>query len=228
MRLHFAAISLALAVIALGLPLAAGADERRITVTGEGRALAAPDIALVTLGVSEEARTAGDALAAMSRAGEAILAQVFEEQIDEYIASARDKIFEIDRLSRTDFAATLRAIVDMELDQRLLLYRMEPEFYSTYQQSLNIHERVDELTVSMNNPSWGEWFTDFLAMHLKDVPLRHLTTQGKLATHALSGALDSAVAAEPQLLETPEFREGLFTLLLGYLERAPAVSDNTD
>ena len=46
---------------------------------------------------------------------EAILAQVFEEQIDQYIESAREKIFEIDRLSRTDYAATLRAIVDMEL-----------------------------------------------------------------------------------------------------------------
>ena len=145
---------------------------------------------------------------------EAILAQVFEEQIDQYIESARDKIFEIDRLSRTDLAATLRAIVDMELDQRLLLYRMEPEIYSTYQQSLNIHERVDELTVSMNNPSWGEWFTDFLAMHLVDVPARELATLGKIATHALSGALDSVVKSEPELLETSEFREGLYHMLL--------------
>ena len=147
---------------------------------------------------------------------EAILAQVFEEQIERYIESARDKIFEIDRLSRTDFTATLCAIADMELDQRLLLYRMEPDFYSTYQQSLDIHARVDELTVSMNNPSWGEWFNDFLAMHLRDVPGEELATLGKLATHALSGALDSVVRSEPELLENDDFRLGLHRLLLNF------------
>ncbi len=148
---------------------------------------------------------------------EAILAQVFEEQIDQYIESARDKIHEIDRLSRSDFAATIRAIVDMELDQRLLLYRMEPQFYSTYQQSLNIHERVDEFTVAMNNPSWGEWFAEFLAMHLEGVPRGELATLGKLATHALSGALESAVKSEPELLEDSAFRDGLYRLLLNFL-----------
>lgn len=147
---------------------------------------------------------------------EAILAQVFEEQIAGYIASARDKIFAIDRLSRTDFAATIRAIVDMELDQRLLLVRMEPAFYSTYQHSLNIHERVDELTVSMDNPSWGDWFNDFLAAYLHDLPARERETLGRIATHALNGALDAAASNEPALLEDDAFREGLYRLLLNF------------
>ena len=150
---------------------------------------------------------------------EAILAQVFEEQIDEYIESARDKIFAIDRLSRTDFRATVCAIVDMELDQRLLLYRMEPAFYSTYQQSLDIHARVDELTVSMKNPSWGEWFVDFLAMHREALSQEELATLSKLASHTLTGTLDSVVRNEPELLEQPSFREELYRLLLALLAR---------
>jgi len=148
---------------------------------------------------------------------EAILAQVFEEQIDEYIDSAREKIFAIDRLSRTDFKATVCAIVDMELDQRLLLYRMEPAFYSTYQQSLDIHARIDELTVSMKNPSWSEWFVDFLAMHRDAMTKEELTTLSKLASHTLTGTLDSVVRSEPELLERPRFREELYRLLLALL-----------
>ena len=95
---------------------------------------------------------------------------------------------------------------------------MEPEFYSTYQRSLSIHERVDELTVSVNNPSWGVWFIDFLGMHLDGMPAEDLSTMDKLAMHALSGALDSAVKSEPRLLESPSFREGLHRLLVGFFE----------
>jgi hypothetical protein len=62
---------------ALTLPLAAAvqaADTARITVTGEGRVDARPDMATITLGVMTEAKTAAEAMAANS----AELARVLE------------------------------------------------------------------------------------------------------------------------------------------------------
>ena len=47
---------------------------RRLTVTGEGRASAVPDMATITLGVQREARTAGAAMSAASEAASAVLA----------------------------------------------------------------------------------------------------------------------------------------------------------
>ena len=76
MRMRTGLFLLVFTAILAGLSAVAQAQERRITVVGEGRVLSVPDIAYVTLGVSEEARTAGEALAAMSIAGEAILARV--------------------------------------------------------------------------------------------------------------------------------------------------------
>lgn len=52
------------------------ADERRITVTGEGQVAVAPDMARIVIGVSEEAPTAAEALGRMSRSGESILAEL--------------------------------------------------------------------------------------------------------------------------------------------------------
>lgn len=59
----------------LALPVAAQ-DARTITVTGEGRINAAPDMAILRLGVSREARKASDAMRAASEAAAAVLAQV--------------------------------------------------------------------------------------------------------------------------------------------------------
>jgi uncharacterized protein YggE len=70
MRLY---IGLILCLFAL--PLSAE-EARTITVTGEGRVSAAPDMAILRLGVSREARKASDAMRAASEAAAAVLAQV--------------------------------------------------------------------------------------------------------------------------------------------------------
>jgi hypothetical protein len=66
------------ALIVLAAPLAAAAQEEagRITVTAEGRATAAPDLAVITLGVEREAPSAAEAVAAMASGAEAVLAAV--------------------------------------------------------------------------------------------------------------------------------------------------------
>lgn len=73
-------LALPLAALAL-LPLAAAAQEapaRVVTVTGEGRSDRKPDMAVVSLGVSEQADTAGEAMAAMAGGMEAVLATLAE------------------------------------------------------------------------------------------------------------------------------------------------------
>ncbi len=76
-----------LPVVALAfLPLAASAQEgpaapgpaRVITVTGEGRSDRKPDMAVVSLGVSHQAQTAGEAMAMMADGMTAVLATLTE------------------------------------------------------------------------------------------------------------------------------------------------------
>lgn len=74
-----------LAVVFLGLlalPAIADEDVRQITVTGEGRVNAAPDMAVLQLGVSREARKASDAMREASKAAAAVLAQVEKAGIE--------------------------------------------------------------------------------------------------------------------------------------------------
>lgn len=57
----------------MALPLAAAAQDRLITVTGEGLVAAVPDLAFVNLGVSQQAETAAAAMAAMTSSMTAVM-----------------------------------------------------------------------------------------------------------------------------------------------------------
>lgn len=150
---------------------------------------------------------------------EAVLAEVFEEQIKQHTESARPRIHEIDKLSRISFEGTLEAIVEMEIEQRLLLHKMDPAFFRVYQHSFDIHRRVNELTVSLNNPSWDQWFPEFLALHADKLRTQDFDLLGQIARHALSGVLLSTMLEQPERLEQPAFQEELLTLLLNYLKK---------
>jgi uncharacterized protein YggE len=68
-------------IVAIGVALAvqAGAQEaieRRLTVSGEGSVASVPDMATITLGVTHEARTAGEALGLTSAATAQVLARL--------------------------------------------------------------------------------------------------------------------------------------------------------
>jgi len=148
---------------------------------------------------------------------EAILADIFEQQISEYVESGRERIVQIRKLSQVSFEQTLRAIVDMEVEQRLLLYRVAPEFYRVYHHNFDIHRRINELTVSLENPGWDEWFPRFLAYHQAQLRSEDLQTLSRMASHSLSGALLSTVAKDPTLLESEQFKQEMFLLLYTYL-----------
>lgn len=68
---------------AMSLPMAVFADEPRITVTGEGRVDAQPDLAIVTLGVTTEGATAAEAMAANSTELAAVLERLRGSGIEE-------------------------------------------------------------------------------------------------------------------------------------------------
>lgn len=77
-------LSVFVTVLAFALP--ATADEAAlatISVTGEGRVEAAPDMATLTLGVNNEAATAAEAMAANSEAVAAVIAKLRESGIEE-------------------------------------------------------------------------------------------------------------------------------------------------
>ena len=148
---------------------------------------------------------------------EAILADVFEEQVSQYTQAARKRFRDIDRLSRLSLDETLAAIVAMEVEQRLMLYRMDPAFYRAYQHSFDMHQRINELTISLSNPGWDEWFPRFLAMHKDKLRSQDVVTLSRIVSHALSGLFQSVVDAEPELLEQEEFKQEVVTLLRSYL-----------
>mgnify|MGYP002778186864 CR=1 FL=1 len=64
---------LLLALLLLAAPAAAQESLRTLTVTGEGRATAVPDLARLSLGVAVQAATAGEAMSAMGEGVSAIL-----------------------------------------------------------------------------------------------------------------------------------------------------------
>ena len=71
------AAALLAGLLAGAVPLAAAAqDSGRITVTAEGRSTAAPDLAVIVLGVEREAPSASEAVSEMAAGAEAVLAAV--------------------------------------------------------------------------------------------------------------------------------------------------------
>lgn len=148
---------------------------------------------------------------------EAVLAELFEEQISRHMSNVRERFLEIDRLSRNSMEDTLAAIIGLEIERHLLLHRMDPDFYLAYQQSFDIHQRINALTVSLQNPAWEEWFPRFLHYHREKLRSDDLGTLSSIAMHALSGTIMLTLASEPERLEQEGFRKELLDLLLRYL-----------
>lgn len=148
---------------------------------------------------------------------EAVLADVFQDQINQYKAAAVKRIAEIEQLSRVSLEDTLAAIVDMEVEQRLMLHRMDPDFYRAYQHSFDIHRQINELQISNSYPGWDEWLCDFLELHKEQLRSSDVDSLSRIASHALSGVLLSTSSQEPELLERESFKQELVTLLLRYL-----------
>ncbi len=66
------------ALLAFGSAAVAAENMRQIVVSGEGQVAAAPDLATISLGVTQEAKTAAEALDAVSNATRGVLARLKE------------------------------------------------------------------------------------------------------------------------------------------------------
>ncbi|MDE0951166.1 MAG: TetR/AcrR family transcriptional regulator [Halioglobus sp.] len=158
---------------------------------------------------------------------EAVLAEVFEKQIEGYAEKIRKRIGEIERLSHESLEKTLAAIIDMEIEQRLALVRMEPEFYGLYQRSLDFHRRTNELSVSLDNLSWEAWFPRLLGQHRERLRNGGLEAMSHIARSALEGLLVTALSNIPETLNTQALKGEILDLLLRYLLADPEQRANT-
>ncbi len=148
---------------------------------------------------------------------EAVLAEVYENAMRELVAGMAEEFPRIDRLTQQGLEATLAAIIDQEIALLLQLYRMHPEFYLQYQQSLDIRARVNEFTQSLANPSWERWFPHLLRQHRECLREGNIETMAFIARRSLDATLQAALTERPEVLEEPAFREEVLTLLLRYL-----------
>ncbi len=148
---------------------------------------------------------------------EAVLADVYQQVLEKITAEAVENFTLIQALSRESIEATLTAIIDNEVAQIIQLYTLSPDFYRQYQQSLDVHNKVDELTQSLSNPSWETWFPTFLARHKNRLRSVDIDLLSIVARQALHGNLQAAVANNPDFLKTQAFKDELLILLLNYL-----------
>lgn len=154
---------------------------------------------------------------------EAVLAEVFQDQVRQFTDPAVTRFEEIARLSRVSLEETLAAIVDMEIEQRLMLHRMDPAFYRVYQHSFDVHRQINESQVAQSYPGWDEWLRSLLEHHRQRLRSEDIDTLARMLNHSLSGILLSVSSEEAELLEQAAFREELVSLLLRYLCRPGAV-----
>jgi AcrR family transcriptional regulator len=148
---------------------------------------------------------------------EAVLAGVFEIEMREYEARAAARFEEFKTLSQKSLRETLAAIVEMEAEQLLHMYRISPEFYLQYQHSYDINQRVNAVTLAQNNPSWEDWFPRFLGKHRAQLREGNIDLMAFITRRSLEGTMLAALAEDPAQLESSAFRQEVLTLLLNYL-----------
>ncbi|MFT6050497.1 MAG: AcrR family transcriptional regulator [Halioglobus sp.] len=148
---------------------------------------------------------------------EAILASVYDKALQQLADLTSQRFADFQSLSEKSLEQTLAAIISLEADQLLIMHRLSPDFFSEYSQSFDVHTKVDELTQSMKNPSWKDWFPEFLSMHKNRLCSTDLNTLSFFARNTMDGMLKAALTEDPTLLESDAFRAELLKLLVRYL-----------
>ena len=148
---------------------------------------------------------------------EAVLANVYNEVLQQQADKAAQHFVEFQELSKLSLEKTLAAFIDLEAEQLLALYKLNPGFYSEYCHSYDIHGAVDEITQARHNPSWEAWFPQFLECHKTRLRSVDVNTMSFIVRNTLRGNLQAAIDDNPLRLEDDEFRAELLYLLLAYL-----------
>lgn len=152
---------------------------------------------------------------------EAVLTGVYEDFLKSNAEKTAEQFSRIKVLSQRSIEETLIAIIELETSQLYSLYQLSPEFYKEYSHSFDIHLHVDQLTQSMQNPSWEDWFNKFLSFHHEHLRTKNITTLSLFARNTLNGNIKAALQQNPELLIDSFFKKELLQLLLGYLLKKP-------
>tara|TARA_R110002072_G_scaffold246390_1_gene405612 strand:- start:2277 stop:2834 length:558 start_codon:yes stop_codon:yes gene_type:complete len=149
---------------------------------------------------------------------EAVLARVFETEIERMAEAAKSEFKRIEALSYQSFEGTLVAIIQLEASQLSRIHGLGSDFYLRYRQSFDIHERVNQLALSQSNLSWESWFVNFLRRHRQCLRGDNVHQMSFLARNTLQSCLIAALVENPPLLAQADFLEELRVLVLRYLQ----------
>ncbi len=152
------------------------------------------------------------------------------EQEADRIARRTAELFEVvDRLSRRSLEHTLAAIVELELEQRRALTRLNPDFFSRYPGGVDVHARVEALTRSQQNPGWESWLPDFLGRYRSRLRGDDPVLLASVCHGALQGVVDRLSWPPRDAAAGPDTaRAELLFLLLGYLLATPPSMDDCE
>ena len=148
---------------------------------------------------------------------EAILSDVYEARVAELLQTAKRQFRQIQSLANHSVADTLAAIIAMECEQWLALLQLAPEFFRKYRGSFDIHQRVEDLTQSLDNPPWEGWLEQWLQDRNTGGNPRY---RARLLRYTLRGNLNQVMQEQPELLADAAYRKELLQLLLRYLQSA--------
>lgn len=147
---------------------------------------------------------------------QAILADVFHEKVraidDYYRRKIRDR-----ELGLLPLREEIRHLIETPVQMSLQLIHLHREFYQHHYSNFEIsYRRAPD--GEQNWVEWGEnWWQNVLKKRRNELRVADPELGARIMLMAVRGAIDAAIEREPELLEQPEFVEGLIDLACRYL-----------
>lgn len=147
---------------------------------------------------------------------QAILADVFDEKLRAIDAFYRRKIRERE-LGSLPLRDEIRNLIETPVQLSLQLIHLHREFYQHHYSNFEISYRSAP-NGEQDWAEWGEtWWQSVLMRRRDELRVQDPKLAARIMLMAVRGAIDAAVEREPDLLEQPEFIEGLIDLACRYL-----------
>ena len=150
------------------------------------------------------------------RAGVGIASDEFDEKvraIDDYY---RRKILDR-KLGSLPLREEIRHLIETPVQMSLQLIHLHREFYQHHYSNFEISYR----RAPDGNQSWVEWgenwWQNVLRQRRDELRVADPELSARIMLMAVRGAIDAAIEREPELLEQPEFIDGLIDLACRYL-----------
>ncbi len=147
---------------------------------------------------------------------QAILADVFDEKVRAIDAYYRRKILDR-KLGSLPLREEIRHLIETPVQMSLQLIHLHREFYQHHYSNFEIsYRRAPDGDQSW--VEWGEnWWQNVLKQRRDELRVADPELGARIMLMAVRGAIDAAIEREPELLEQPEFVDGLIDLACRYL-----------